>query len=85
MIRFGMLATTIAASAFCAGAVVAQTSPLPGPTAPTPSRPFPKAGNDGTIAPSTAECQRGWHPRGRWTKQQFDNVCAPVRLGDANR
>ena len=70
-----------AAALTCATAAYAQTSPTPGPTNPTPpqSNPLSKPGTDLVINPTVEECQKGWTPGVKWTKEQFDAFCQQMR------
>jgi hypothetical protein len=59
---------------------LAQTSPTPGPTMPTPpNQPLAKPGTDLVINPTTEECQKGWDPSVKWTKEQFAEFCAKLK------
>jgi hypothetical protein len=61
-----------------AGAGLAQTSPQPGPTVP-PLR-VPKPGENLVINPTMAECKAGWRPGLRWTKEEFRQFCAQLKI-----
>jgi hypothetical protein len=56
----------------------AQTSPAPGPTNPAPN-PLAKPGADLVINPTTEECEKGWRPGLKWTREQFENFCTQIR------
>jgi hypothetical protein len=78
------LAATVALCAVTTGAVLAQSSSLPGPTTPPKTLPVPNnPGADSVIAPDAAECQRGWLPGGLWTRSQFNRACAPRKVWQA--
>jgi hypothetical protein len=74
------LAAAIALCIGLAGAVVAQTSPPPGPTAPEGSLPVPKAGENLVLNPTRDECKAGWRPGLKWTKKQFDQFCRQMEI-----
>jgi len=63
-----------------ATAAAAQTS-TPSPTPPAPSATAPPESSSGTIVanPTLAECQAGWNSAMKWSKQQFDQLCAKMR------
>jgi hypothetical protein len=65
-------------SALVAGPGQAQTSPQPGPTA--PPLPVPKPGDNLVINPTEEECKKGWHPGLKWTKKQFEDFCAQLKI-----
>ena len=54
-------------------------SPSPGPTNPVPPAPQAKPGADLVINPTTDECQRGWDQSMKWSKEQFDGLCAQMK------
>ena len=59
---------------------LAQTQPQPGPTKPPPiTSPLTKPGTDMVINPTTEECQGGWNPSLKWTKEQFDSHCEQMK------
>jgi len=59
---------------------LAQTSPTPGPTTPPPpNQPLAKPGTDLVINPTIEECQKGWDPSLKWTKEQFAEFCAKMK------
>ena len=75
-------ATVLATAALlCAAVAQAQTSPTPGPTNPYPAQPNPLAqpGADLVINPTREECQKGWQPGLKWTKEQFQAFCHQLR------
>lgn len=76
--KAALLAT---ATLYFAAAAHAQTSPTPGPTNPTPpqSNPLAKPGTDMVINPTAEECQKGWSPDQKWTKEQFEGFCQQIR------
>jgi hypothetical protein len=74
------LAATLAVFMCTGGAIVAQTSPSPGPTAPPKSLPVPKGGESLVINPTKAECKAGWRPDLRWTKGEFDKFCRQLEI-----
>lgn len=81
IVRLEKWTATIVISALMAGVAAAQTSPSPGPTAPSqPSLPIPKKGDDLVINPTQEECMRGWHSGLRWSKAQFDQLCAQLKI-----
>jgi hypothetical protein len=63
---------------------IAQTSPTPGPTAPQPpNQPLAQSGASSgrelVVNPTIEECQKGWNPTLRWTKEQFAVFCAKLK------
>jgi hypothetical protein len=58
---------------------LAQNTPAPGPTNPTPPNPQAQPGATMVINPTEQECRRGWNPSLKWTKEQFEEFC--TRLG----
>jgi hypothetical protein len=78
IVRLETYAAIIAISVLLAEAAVAQTSPQPGPTA--PSLPIPKRGDNLVINPTQDECRKGWRPGLKWTKKQFDAFCAQLKI-----
>jgi hypothetical protein len=59
---------------------IAQTSPAPGPTIPQPpDQPLAQSGRDLVVNPTMEECQKGWDPRSRWTREQFTQFCAKLK------
>lgn len=68
--------------AMAAATALAQTQPSPGPTKPPPvSSPLEKPGTDMAINPTTEQCREGWKPSLKWTKAQFDRLCAQIDTG----
>jgi hypothetical protein len=65
------LAVGIALCVGLAGAILAQTSPLPGPTVPVPDR-----GASLGVNPTRGECDARWRRDLRWTREEFDKACA---------
>jgi|KBSSwiStaDraftv2_1062776.scaffolds.fasta_scaffold07509_2 hypothetical protein len=63
-----------------AGAIFAQTSPLPGPTVPAKTLPVPDGGESLVINPTTGECRARWRRDLRWTREEFDKSCAHLGL-----
>jgi hypothetical protein len=64
----------------CAVHVGAQTSPTPGPTNPTPQpSPLTKPGSDLVINPTAEQCEKGWRPDTKWTKEQFEAFCTQLK------
>jgi hypothetical protein len=59
--------------------VMAQGTPSPGPTNPTPPLPQTKPGADLVINPTTEECRRGWNQSMKWTREEFDRYCAQLK------
>ena len=80
IVRLEACAAIIAISVLLAEAAVAQTSPQPGPTAPSKSLPIPKQGDNLVINPTQDECRKGWRPGLKWTKKQFDAFCAQLKI-----
>jgi hypothetical protein len=62
------------------GAMLAQTSPPTGPTAPPKTLPVPKVGESVVIKPTKDECRAGWLPSLRWTKEEFDRFCRQMKI-----
>ena len=59
----------------------AQTSPTPGPTNPAPEpNPLSKPGSDLVINPTAEECNEGWRPGSKWTREQFDAFCKQLKI-----
>lgn len=80
MLRAPIRLATAAAALACAGLAYAQTSPTPGPTNPAPQpNPLAKPGADLVINPTTEECEKGWRPGLKWTKQQFEEFCTQLK------
>ena len=81
--RKAAVGATLLAAATLSGVTAgyAQTSPTPGPTNPAPAQPNPlaKPGSDLVINPTTEECQKGWSPGVKWTKEQFEAFCQQMR------
>ena len=38
-----------------------------------------KPGHDLVINPTTEECKKGWEVAMKWTKEQFEQLCAQMR------
>lgn len=58
----------------------AQASPTPGPTNPAPvPNPLAKPGADLVINPTTEECDKGWRPGLKWTREQFQQFCTQLK------
>lgn len=58
----------------------AQTSPTPGPTNPAPApNPLAQPGSDLVINPTIRECDDGWRPGLKWTKEQFEAFCKQMK------
>lgn len=74
------LAATVALCLGTAGTSLAQTSPPPGPTVPPKTLPVPKPGESLVINPTQQECDAGWRPGLRWTKQEFDKFCTQLKI-----
>jgi hypothetical protein len=74
------LAVSAAVCIGVAGAILAQTSPPPGPTAPPKSLPVPKGGENLVINRTNDECKAGWRPGLRWTREQFDKFCRQIEI-----
>lgn len=81
--RKGAVRVTLLTAATLGGVAAghAQTSPTPGPTNPAPaqSNPLAKPGSDLVINPTTEECQKGWSPGVKWSKEQFEAFCQQMR------
>lgn len=76
MLFFLVVATTM----WVARPALAQTSPTPGPTNPTPApNPLSKPGTDLVINPTTEECEKGWRPDLKWTREQFEAFCVQMK------
>jgi len=58
------------------GEALAQSSPLPGPTAPPATLPVPKAEESLVINP----CRAGWHPGLKWTEVEFLKLCRQLDI-----
>ena len=72
-----------AAVALCvgfAGAILAQTSPRPGPTAPPRTLPVPKGGESLIVNPTKDECHAGWRSGLKWTQEEFDKFCRQMEI-----
>jgi hypothetical protein len=74
------LAAVIAVCVGIAGAILAQTSPSPGPTAPPKTLPVPKGGESLVINPTKDECKAGWRAGLRWTKEEFGKFCRQLEI-----
>jgi hypothetical protein len=74
------LAATAGLCISVASAIVAQTSPLPGPAAPPKSLPVPKGGENLVLNPTIDECRAGWRPGVKWTKEQFAQFCRQMEI-----
>jgi hypothetical protein len=73
------LAAVLAVAAIpCALIAGAQTAPTPGPTNPAPN-PLSKPGTDLVINPTAEECEKGWRPGLKWTREQFDTFCTQIK------
>src|SRR5262249_30286255 len=79
MIKLTRFAALAAAALALAVAATGQSSP-PGPTVPEKPLPVPKPGEDLVINPTIEECKVGWRPGLRWTKAQFEQLCAQLRI-----
>jgi len=79
MRRILTLPATAAVLALSA-AVVAQTSPTPGPNRPeqAPS-PLSNPGADMMINPTDEQCRAGWNEQLKWTREQFESYCAQMK------
>jgi hypothetical protein len=84
---YSMITNTVArlavATALCvgvAGVILAQTTPLPGPTVPEKSLPVPKGGESLVLNPTKDECKGGWRPDLRWTREEFDKFCGQLEI-----
>ena len=79
MLKAVTFATVLAVAAVpCARIAGAQTAPTPGPTNPAPN-PLSKPGTDLVINPTTEECEKGWRPGLKWTREQFETFCTQIR------
>ena len=67
-----------------------QRSHVPGPPRtnfadtgadePTPApNPLSKPGTDLVINPTNEECEKGWRPGLKWTKEQFETFCTQMK------
>ena len=75
--QVAMAAVVVVSYARLAGA---QTAPTPGPTNPAPApNPLSKPGSDLVINPTTEECEQGWRPGLKWTRQQFEAFCTQMK------
>ena len=81
MLKAVTLAAVLAVAAIpCARMAGAQTAPTPGPTNPTPApNPLSKPGTDLVINPTNEECEQGWRPGLKWTKEQFETFCTQIK------
>jgi hypothetical protein len=79
-IRFGKTAATAVAAMLLTEVATAQSPPTPGPTRPPITLPAPKPGDNIVINPTIEQCQQGWRPGLKWTKQQFDEFCAQFKI-----
>jgi hypothetical protein len=61
-------------------AILAQTSPLPGPTVPPETQPVPKRGDGLVINPTMGECNAKWRRDLRWTREEFDRACGHLAI-----
>jgi hypothetical protein len=62
------------------GLVLAQTSPMPGPTRPEPAHgPLARADVDIVVNPTLEQCRAGWNPTLRWTRDEFQAHCAKMQ------
>ena len=81
--RKAAVTTALLTTAMLCGAVAghAQTSPTPGPTNPAPPQtsPLAKPGADLVVNPTTDECQKGWNPGLKWTREQFEAFCKQMQ------
>jgi len=60
-------------------ASLAQTVPTPGPTNPNQPNPQAQPGATIVINPTERECEKGWSPDLKWTKEQFDDFCGKLK------
>jgi len=75
-----MLVCSAGLSLSMASLVMAQdTQQSPGPTNPVPPPAQTKPGSDLVANPTDEECKRGWDAGMKWTKDQFDQLCATMR------
>jgi hypothetical protein len=74
------LAAGVALCVMLAGATLAQTSPLPGPTVPPDTLPVPNGGESLGINPTKGECNARWRRDLRWTREEFENACAQLEV-----
>ena len=81
MLKSSMIVAAAAATAILAAQpVYAQTSPTPGPTNPVPQpNPLSKPGTDLVINPTADECEKGWRPGLKWTREQFETFCTQIK------
>ena len=81
------LVQLIIATVVCASSAIAQSdatkperppveSAKPGAGQPTPAKPNI---TDLVINPTTAECERGWLTGMKWSKEEFDQLCAVMK------
>lgn len=64
----------------CVVPAAAQTSPTPGPTNPNaPPNPLSKPGTDLVINPTADQCEEGWRPGLKWTREQFETFCTQIK------
>lgn len=79
MLKAGLIVAALVLAALpCARLASAQTSPTPGPTNPTPP-PGLKPGSDLVINPTIDECDKGWRPDLKWTRDEFDAFCTQLK------
>jgi hypothetical protein len=60
--------------------IFAQVTPPPSP-GPTNAQVAPgtKSGTDLVINPTEEECKKGWNASMKWTREQFEQLCATLR------
>ena len=75
---FALAASLVVATMPYARIADAQTAPSPGPTNPAPN-PLSKPGTDLVINPTSDECEKGWRPGLKWTREQFEVFCTQMK------
>lgn len=80
MLKAVTIAAVLAVAAIPCARIAAAQQTAPGPTNPTPApNPLSKPGTDLVINPTNEECQKGWRPGLKWTKEQFETFCTQMK------
>lgn len=68
----------LATALLLTGTAVALAQNTPGPINPNTANPQTKQGGTIVVNPTEVECQKGWNPTLRWTKEQFEEFCSKL-------
>lgn len=80
MLKAVTIAAVLAVAAIPCARIADAQQTAPGPTNPTPApNPLAKPGTDLVINPTNEECQKGWRPGLKWTKEQFETFCTQMK------